>query len=836
MKKNYFMLVCLMLVMAFQAKAQVTSVADLFGEYKFTADVEFASDDYKTSYGSIIVNESDVTIGEDPYSVYDGAVFGFAGSSTELRFNFRNNTLMAMNSRSVTPGSRLLFADADANNPYGVFKNGSWAVVPFEFSCTCNPTTKEITIPDFTVVTVADAENDEKGALIATYKNAKLTYVGGSETDKPETPAYDWAGTYTFTGTPGAMDENAEYPSTFDVVVEFHEATAYADAMYVVTNFMGNDLSIINYDGGIKLTIASDGKSATLANGCVQSLGGGNFLKLFDMNATANPIAITLNDDGTLSMADFSIVSSAYESNTGATIAWYQNVTLSKSAVTPEVPAFTWDGVYNVTLSNPETGLYIADAAGYDWPQDFQFKVACEENENGVKDYYITEIFGMDVNGLNNGGLKFVPAEDGKSALISTGYLLEVKRGELYLVLRDVNNTESEIELTVNEDGTMSVFGLSVATLDYKNGSPASLNVYYSNLVVTKEATEEPEIPVFDWVGEWTLNSTVDNKDYPSTFSVVIEYLEADDYNPAMYAVTSFMGYDVKTLNYGAGIELAISEDGKSATLANGLVYMVEPGVSYLKLRDMNAQASPIALTVNEDGTVSVADFTIMAGAYSSDEGNQYVAWYRNVVLTKGGEVVEPEEPEAAEKQYRVKCDNGYLNVYSTYAYPTGPIGGVNVVEKADDNSQIFTMEDAGDGAVYLKSVSGYYLYCQSWNVDGNATEKSALTFEDAGNDRFYIKCAKGYFKVEYVSNTPVATINGTQVDQPAISGYFPYCDAPVSAAALWTLEEAADETGIEDVVVEAVIEGIYDMQGRKIDAIVAPGLYIINGKKILVK
>ena len=44
-------------------------------------------------------------------------------------------------------------------------------------------------------------------------------------------------------------------------------------------------------------------------------------------------------------------------------------------------------------------------------------------------------------------------------------------------------------------------------------------------------------------------------------------------------------------------------------------------------------------------------------------------------------------------------------------------------------------------------------------------------------------------------------------------------------------------ETGIEDIVVEnAVVEGIYDMQGRKIDAITAPGLYIVDGKKVRVK
>ena len=43
--------------------------------------------------------------------------------------------------------------------------------------------------------------------------------------------------------------------------------------------------------------------------------------------------------------------------------------------------------------------------------------------------------------------------------------------------------------------------------------------------------------------------------------------------------------------------------------------------------------------------------------------------------------------------------------------------------------------------------------------------------------------------------------------------------------------------TGIENVEVAApVMKGIYDLFGRRLDAITAPGLYIVNGKKVLVK
>ena len=42
--------------------------------------------------------------------------------------------------------------------------------------------------------------------------------------------------------------------------------------------------------------------------------------------------------------------------------------------------------------------------------------------------------------------------------------------------------------------------------------------------------------------------------------------------------------------------------------------------------------------------------------------------------------------------------------------------------------------------------------------------------------------------------------------------------------------------TGIENVEVENEVEAIYDLTGRRVEAITAPGIYIVGGKKVLVK
>lgn len=818
MKKNYFMLVCLVLLWAFSAKAQVNSVSSLFGEYKFTADVEFASEDYKNSYGSVIVSESDVTIGEDPYRIYDGAVFGFAGSSKALRFNFSNNTLEPMNIRDVTLGDGLLFADIDANNPYGVNINGSY--VAYSPYYAYNPTTKEIVIPDFTVVTVANPGSDEKGTLIATYKNAKLAYVGGDEEDS-DASAFEWAGTHTLTAANVTAYDGKEYPASFDVTI------VKDDAGYLVTNVMGYDVTGLN-NGGIAFTVAADGKSAQMTTGSYLYGAHPDYIVIQDMNASKTPINLVLQKDGSVKVDDIFLQGLNYNTNETTPLAFYQGVTIAAAGGSePEESAFSWVGQHTVKVGTIES----YDSKSY--PSEFTMTVIEDGGE-----HIVTEFFSTDVTAINNGGIEFVVAADGKSAQMAVSSFVGGAYPD-YLVICDMNAGESPIRFILNDDGSVAIDNFYVKTCNFDSGveTPAALFKDVTIPATGGSEPEEPETPAFDWAGTYTFNGTPNSKDgseYPATFEVVVTFNEANEYQGASYTVTSFMGNDVNAINYGGGIELTIAEDGKSATLANGNVKSFGGGL-FLKLFDVNATANPIAITLNEDGTLSMADFSVVMGNWGDNENNTLVAWYQNAVLTKGGEAVEPETP--AGPQYRVKCDNGYLNVYSTYAYPTGPVGGVNVVEYAEDNNQIFTIEDAGDGNVYLKSVSGYYIYCQSWNVDGNANEKSALTFEEAADGKFYIKCSKGYFKVEYVSNTPVATIDGVQIDQPAISGYFPYCDAPVTAAALWSLEEVGGSTGIENVKVEnGNVKGIFDVQGRKVEQIVAPGLYIIDGKKVFVK
>ena len=139
-------------------------------------------------------------------------------------------------------------------------------------------------------------------------------------------------------------------------------------------------------------------------------------------------------------------------------------------------------------------------------------------------------------------------------------------------------------------------------------------------------------------------------------------------------------------------------------------------------------------------------------------------------------------------KYYRVKhvASGKYLHINERNAdYSTGPIGSVIVSDFAEVSDQVFSIEENENGK-YLVSSEGYYIVCRAWNVDAwnDATMGSALTFEATENEgEFYIKCANGYFKVENVDG----------VD-------YPFCDAPITAAATWVLEEAEAPAPVEPV------------------------------------
>ena len=140
-------------------------------------------------------------------------------------------------------------------------------------------------------------------------------------------------------------------------------------------------------------------------------------------------------------------------------------------------------------------------------------------------------------------------------------------------------------------------------------------------------------------------------------------------------------------------------------------------------------------------------------------------------------------------RRYRIKAvgrseDAGvsyYLNIVDNGQHSSGSKGGVGLATYAEDNNQIFEIETSSGNSVYLKSATGYYIYCQNWNIDAfSTTSATLLDMEDTGlgNNTFYIKNSKGYFKVDPDSNG---------------GGYYPYSNGSSSDRETWALEEILD-------------------------------------------
>ena len=602
MKKNYFLSICLVLFMAVQATAQSFTIDQLFGKWQFTADVEY-TDAATQAHKETLSDNCEAVISAD--ETYIAKIVGFAGSSVQQNVNMigaknGQDMLKINNLNNPQLWNELLLANENGDNPYGVFADGEWKVQSYgPVYYNVYVADGLITIPDFTVVKITDYQA-EKATIIAKYTNVKMTLVEAEVVE-----VADISGDYQFKAGAGTYDTMAGsvIPTEFAVTLaKKSDDNKTYDATIAIEGYDAVTLPA-SYNG-VSVMFDYDNTYLDEANGI-------RFAPMYG-DATAGSIEFKSQDETAFSLySGFAFASDAtVKAADGVTDSlvvngnyhqWYTSGTLKMAT---DAPAFDWAGVYTVKTTD-ENGLYVKESAGFDWPTEFQIEV--EYNEAwGL--YLVTKVFGLDVVELNYGGLDFIPAEDGKSVEIKTGYLYTVSPGVAYLALRDMNMSTEAIEMVVNEDGTMSVAGLSIVTVV---GSEETLNAFYSNLAVTKEGAE-PEAPAepeaFDWLGTWevTVGSQVsyDGKTYPETFYMTIEHNE----DWGMTLITQFMSTDVAGVNYG-GILLTIAEDNKSAEMEVG-VFAGGSYPDYLKIYDMNGTADyPVVLTANADGTVSFEDF-----------------------------------------------------------------------------------------------------------------------------------------------------------------------------------------------------------------------------------
>lgn len=602
MKKNYFsvLFAALMLFVAMPAKAQVSSVADFFGKYTFTANVEVT--EAGKALDVTFPEECEVVIAKCSDNIYDGQLQGLPGATGVQKINGINtekNVLKITNPNQGYPWGNLYMSDGNGMNPYG--RDSMYNDVEYAY----DPETKAITMPDFTVVSMNS--DFSVATVVVKFTGAKLTLVEAEHIEVADLSG-DWhytagKGTYdTMEGSTLPLEWDMTLTATDDSYQKYNVSLALGDfePMELKADFNGVSL-IIPFD-----SIFFDAE---------------NRISLWDPygGRYKGDVEFNMINENSLSLSMMYIRQDSISPEVkGGALQYYMNGLAKRQGT--EDTEFTWDGTYKVG------GKLSYSAEGYEFPTEFDIVV--EYNEDwGI--YLVTKFLGYDVVALNYGGLDFTPSADAPNkAEIKTGYLKTIVAGESYLYLKDMNLGNESIVLTRNEDGTITLDDFCVSENE-------NLVAFYQDITAEKEV-EEP----FSWMGTFAVKANdvqIYDQEFnlPAEFEVVVEYNE----DWGIYLVTKIFGMDVAALNYG-GIDFNIStEDPNKAEIKTGtLVQSIVPGEAYLCLMDQNASdASNIQLTNNEDGTITVDNFCIAYMTYNEDRSKKYtaVALYSNVTAAK---------------------------------------------------------------------------------------------------------------------------------------------------------------------------------------------------------
>lgn len=342
---------------------------------------------------------------------------------------------------------------------------------------------------------------------------------------------------------------------------------------------------------------------------------------------------------------------------------------------------------------------------------------------------------------------------------------------------------------------------------------------------------ESEETAGFSWAGKYNVSSTVIFADeefaatfgeWPSEFQMVIE-----EKTPGSFYLTEFMGRDLYNANWGA-CAISPADDNKSATLSLDqswdmlLLESLGDG-EYLQMFDGMGTLNPITFTLNDDGTITIDPVFIQNTIYDGSHPANPVVFYQDMkavkevekfdwasgyFLTADVEVFDTTREWPSEFVAKIEWNEGWgcylLTEFFNYNNLTSLTYGANSLNVAED-TQSATYEAVGG---YIGGA--YPLYYNIYDGNEGTTALNFTVNEDGtvSMDDFIL----------FVSNYEGsgAAVKGAKYSNVVLT--------------------KGDTTGIGSVVEEvaSVVEGIYDLMGRKYDAITAPGIYIVNGKKVV--